>query len=146
MPQMKAAWVVVLLCCSAAALPVLGQEAAETAQATASGAEAAADTSADAAAEAALATLNSEMKQAEEEQLMGDDHKTDVISKIIEDVAPGLLASGDGDVSTTGEAARARDYRLARCSTRPSNVAECLEHASDRPQGPARTTLPTSAP
>ncbi len=102
MPRMKAVWIVALLCCCAAALPALGQEAAAAgAEATAAAAES--DTSADAAADAALATLNTEIKQAEEEQSIGDDHKTDVISTIIDEIDPGLLASGDGDLSTTGQ-------------------------------------------
>ena len=105
MPRMKAVWIIALLCCSAAALPALGQEAAAEAQATEAAADS--DTSADAAAEAALATLNTEIKQAEEEQSIGDDHKTDVVSTIIDEIDPGLLASGDGDVSTTGDTPRA---------------------------------------
>ncbi len=111
MPRMKAVWIIALLCCSAAALPVLGQEAA--AEATAAAAEN--DTSADAAADAALATLNTEIKLAEEEQSIGDDHKTDVISTIIDEIDPGLLASGDGDVSTTGDMQPRCLHLLATC-------------------------------
>ena len=103
MARMKAVWIIALLCCSAAALPALGQEAA--AEATEAAADS--DTSADAAAEAALATLNTQIKEAEEEQSMGDDHKTDVISTIIDEIDPAVLASGDGDVSTTGDMPRA---------------------------------------
>ena len=102
--------VVALLFLSVATLPVLGQEAAAGAGATPADAEGTAASAeategaaeGDASNEAALTTLNMEIKQAEEDQSTRSDHAVDVISNIIEEVAPGLLAAGDGDVSTTG--------------------------------------------
>ncbi len=98
---------VALLFLSVATLPVLGQEAAASAEATAASAEATDGAAAegDATNEAALATLNMEIKQAEEDQTRGSDHAGEVISKIIDEIRPGLLMAGDGDVSTTGETA-----------------------------------------
>ena len=106
---MRAALVAILFL-SVATLPVLGQEAAANAEATEGAAEGAASTDAtegtaegDATNEAALATLNMEIKQAEEDQMIRNDHAAEVISNFIDGLKPAVLMAGDGDVSTTGE-------------------------------------------